>query len=101
MLNLYNMVNMNILSASQARIPARDFDSVVHHGERLRIQKGKRGESSVYIINQEDMDLLEAIEDKYWEEQASEALKEHQESGNDSISWDKAKKELGLQVRFS
>lgn len=90
------MYIMKTINASQARIPTQEFEAIVHHGERLRIQKGKQGQTSVYVINQEDMDLLHALEDEFWERKANRAYKEHLDSGEKTISWNDAKKDLGI-----
>jgi prevent-host-death family protein len=81
------MVNLNI---SQLRLNISEFISrVVYSGERFAIKRN--GKPACAIVSIEDLKLLEMLEDKLDLETAKKALQR-----NDSVSWEKAKKELGL-----
>lgn len=47
------------IPASTARIPPKVYGRVAHRGERVRIDR--RGDTPVYLINEEDMRKLEAL----------------------------------------
>ena len=63
---------MTRLKASETRIPPDTFNRVAYKGERIRVER--RGGASVVLISQEDADLLEELEDRYWAETADKAL---------------------------
>ncbi|MGH9201465.1 MAG: type II toxin-antitoxin system prevent-host-death family antitoxin, partial [Vicinamibacterales bacterium] len=79
------------LTVSAAR---EDFgqtvDRVHHRRERVRITK--HGRPFVALVPAEDLDLLEALEDKLDLEAVREALAE----SSDRIPYDRVRRELGL-----
>jgi PHD/YefM family antitoxin component YafN of YafNO toxin-antitoxin module len=85
---------MTTLKASETRIPSTAFNRVVYKGERVRIER--RGGDTVFIVSEEDMALLEAMEDRLDVEAAREALARHKATGGKGIPWEKVKADLGL-----
>ena len=82
---------MTSVSISQARHDLADiFNKVAHGGQRIVIER--HGKDRVAIVPIEDMEALEALEDKVDLELALEALKEPGEP----VSLDELKAELGL-----
>ena len=86
---------MTTLSVSKVRIPPQEFNLVAHGGKRIRIEKGKSHKTSVFLISEEDMEMLESIEEKYWEGRANDAFKKYITDG-ESVSWKNAKEKLGI-----
>ena len=64
-------------------------NKVAYTGERLCIER--KGKPFVALVSLDDAQLLEQLEDKMDLELIKEALQR-----NDFVSWEKAKKELGL-----
>ncbi|MEX2300794.1 MAG: hypothetical protein WD733_07655 [Bryobacterales bacterium] len=62
------------LKASQTRIPAEALKRVTERGERIpiKVDDGK----GVVLISEEDAELLQSLEDRYWGEQAEQVLAE-------------------------
>jgi PHD/YefM family antitoxin component YafN of YafNO toxin-antitoxin module len=85
---------MITLKASKARIPPKVFNLVAYKGERVCIRRHK--EEEVFVISREDMELLEALEDRYWGETARSAIKEMKAKGQKPIPWKTVKAKLGL-----
>jgi hypothetical protein len=85
---------MTTLQASQTRIPPDAFNRVAYQRERVRIDR--RGGKPVFLVSQEDVDLLEMLEDGYWAEEGRKALEEFKRSGGKPIPWEKIKARLGL-----
>lgn len=85
---------MTTLKASETRIPPDAFNRVAYQRERVRIER--RGGKPVFLVSQEDMELIEQLEDRYWAEQGREALEEFERSGEKPIPWEKVKERLGL-----
>lgn len=85
-----------ILKASQTRIPADAFKRVAERGERIPIkrQDGK----GVVLISEEDAKLLEALEDRYWGQQAEQALSEMKANKEKPIPLETLKQRLKPQV---
>ena len=83
-----------MLKASQTRIPPDAFNRVAYRGERIRIER--RGGKGVYLISEEDFRLLEALEDRYWDEEGRAALEDFERSGQKAVPLAKLKAELGL-----
>jgi len=81
---------MTTIAVSQFRDKLSDIaNRVFYAGERVCIERS--GKPFVALVSYEDMQLLEALEDKMDIELAKKALKR-----NDFIPWEKVKKELGL-----
>ena len=85
---------MTTLKASETRIPPDAFNRVAYQRERVRIER--RGGRPVFLVSEEDLDLLEELEDRYWAEEGRKALEEFKKSGQKPISWEKVKERLGL-----
>ena len=85
---------MTTLKASKTRIPPDAFNRVAYQRERVRIER--RGAKPVYLVSEEDLELLEKLEDRYWAEEGRKALREFKRSGKKAIPLDDLKTELGL-----
>ena len=85
---------MTKLKASQTRIPPDTFNRVAYQRQRVRIDR--RGGRPVFLVSEEDMELLEKLEDRYWAEEGQKALKEFERSGKKAVPWEKIKGRLGL-----
>ncbi len=85
---------MGTLKASQTRIPPDAFNRVAYQGERVRIER--RGGKPVFLVSEEDLELLETLEDRYWAEEGRKALQEFKRSRGKPIPWEKIKERLGL-----
>jgi len=85
---------MTTLKASETRIPPDAFNRVAYQRERVRIER--RGGRPVYLVSEDDMQLLEALEDRYWSEEGRKALEEFERSGQKPIAWEAIKQRLGL-----
>jgi len=85
---------MTTLKASKTRIPPDTFNRVAYQRERVRIER--RGAKAVFLVSEEDLELLEALEDRYWAEEGRSALEEFERSGEKPVPWDEVKKRLGL-----
>ena len=83
------------LNASDARIPPSIFNRVAFKGEQVRIER--RDGVAIYIISEEDMEALDALEDRYWNERADEALAEMKAKGEKPIPLSEIKKKYGLR----
>lgn len=59
-----------------------------------RVTLTRRGKEIVAVVPIEDVQLLEALEDKIDLEEARAALAEAKKKG--TVSWEKVKKELGI-----
>lgn len=78
------------MSVSQLRLNISDFiGRVMYSGERVSIEKN--GKPACALVSIEDLELLERLENTIDITAARDAIKR-----NDSVSWEKAKKELGL-----
>ena len=81
---------MTILSITEAREHLSDYaDRVAFKGERICVKRN--GKPAFALVSVEDMQLLEAIEDKIDTDEAEKALRR-----NKFTSWKQAKKKLGL-----
>ena len=85
---------MTELKASRARIPPDAFNRVAYQRERIRVER--RGAKPVFIVCQEDLELLEKLEDRYWAAQGRRALEEFEKSGQKAVPWEKIRKRLRL-----
>ncbi len=85
---------MTTLKASQTRIPPDAFNRVAYQRERVRIER--RGGRPVFLVSEEDLELLEKLEDRYWAQEGRAALEEFKQSGREPIPWETLKKRLGL-----
>lgn len=84
---------MTPLSVTEARSHFADIlNRVGYGGERIILQKHDKKLAA--IIPVEDLELLEAIEDKIDIMEAEAALAE--DEGKEAIPWKEVKKELGL-----
>ena len=81
---------MTTIAASAFRQQLADLGNRVSYG-RERITVTRSGKPLFAIVPYEDAELLEAMEDRMDLDLARKALKR-----NDTVSWTKAKKELGL-----
>ena len=78
------------LSISKLRISISEIVSrVVYQNERVTIERN--GKPACAIISMADLELLEALEDKFDLAEAHEAIKR-----NEFKDWEKAKDALGL-----
>lgn len=81
----------NRLPASKAREKFADvLNEVAIRGERVMLHR--HGKDVAALISAQDLELLEALEDRYDVELAREALAESDER----IPWDKLKRKLSL-----
>lgn len=85
---------MTTLKASATRIPPDAFNRVAYQRERVRIER--RGGKPVFLVCEEDLELLEKLEDRYWADEGRAALKEFERSGRKATPWEDVKKRLGL-----
>ena len=86
--------DMTKLKASETRIPPDAFNRVAYQHDRIRIER--RGGRPVFLVSQEDLELLEKLEDRYWAEEGRKALEEFRKSGEKSIPLEKLRSKLGL-----
>jgi prevent-host-death family protein len=81
---------MTKIAASDFRQQLADLGNRVSYGgERITVTRS--GKPLFAVVPYEDAELLEALEDRMDLELARKALKR-----NDTVSWTKVKKELGL-----
>lgn len=81
----------NRLPASKAREKfAEVLNEVSVRGERIVLER--HGKAVAAVISADDLELLEALEDRFDVEAAREALAE----AGESVPWEKIKKRLGL-----
>jgi len=85
---------MTTLKASRTRIPPDTFNRVAYQGERVRIER--RGGKCVYLVSEEDIELLGRLEERYWAEEGRKALEEFRKSGQKPVPWEKVRQRLGL-----
>lgn len=85
---------MTTLSASQTRIPAEMFSRVAYQRERICIKR--RGSRPVYLVSEDDLEMLQRLEDRYWAEEGEKALAEFKRSGEKAVDWETLKAKLGL-----
>jgi prevent-host-death family protein len=73
-----------------------DFSEIInivsYRGDRVVLQR--RGKDVAAVVPLEDLELLEALEDKLDIDAARKALKEAGKKG--TVSWTKIKEELGI-----
>jgi PHD/YefM family antitoxin component YafN of YafNO toxin-antitoxin module len=85
---------MKTLKASETRIPPDAFNRVAYQGERVRVDR--RDGKSVYLISEEDLDLLAQLEDTYWSKEGARALAQFEGSGEVPIPFSELRKKLGI-----
>ena len=85
---------MTRLKASQTRIPPDTFNRVAYQRQRVRIDR--RGGRPVFLVSEEDMELLEKLEDRYWAEEGRKAMDEFKRLGKKAVPWEKVRERLGL-----
>ena len=79
------------VAATKLRFTISDLlDRVVHHGERVAVER--YGKPVAALVSSEDLELLEAIENRMDLEAAQKALREP-----GSRRWDEVRAELALQ----
>ena len=79
------------LAASKARERFADvLDEVAVKGERILLHR--HGKDVAALISPDDLELLEALEDRYDVESARQALAE----SGERVPWEKIKKRLSL-----
>ncbi|OHB66810.1 MAG: prevent-host-death family protein [Planctomycetes bacterium RBG_13_62_9] len=81
---------MTTIAASDFRQQLADLGNRVSYG-RERIMVTRSGKPLFAVVPYEDAELLDALEDRMDLDLAKKALKR-----NDTVAWEKAKKELGL-----
>ena len=82
---------MTRVAATKLRTTISDLlDRVAHHGERVAVER--YGKPVAALVSPEDLELLEAIEDRMDLEAARKALSEPGRR-----SWDEIRAELALQ----
>ena len=82
---------MTKVAATKLRSMISDLlDRVVHHGERVVVER--YGKQVAALVSSEDLQLLEAIENRMDLEAARKALREPGRR-----SWDEVRAELALQ----
>ena len=82
---------MTKVAATKLRITISGLlDRVVHHGERVAVER--YGKPVAALVSPEDLELLEAIENRMDLDAARKALREPGRR-----SWDEVKAELALQ----
>lgn len=85
------LMAINRLPASKARENFADvLNEVSVRGERIVLER--HGKAVAAVISADDLELLEALEDRFDVEAAREALAE----AGESVPWEKIKKRLGL-----
>jgi len=86
---------MTRLAASRAREDFTDtLERVACEGERIVLRKGKKDVAA--IVPLKDLRLLEQIEERLDLEDARKALSESRRKGEKPITWEKARRLLGL-----
>jgi PHD/YefM family antitoxin component YafN of YafNO toxin-antitoxin module len=80
---------MTTLKASRTRIPPDAFNRVAYQHERIRIER--RGGKPVFLVSEEDLELLEKLEDRSDVKAAKKARKE-----KGGITLDQYRKKHGL-----
>jgi prevent-host-death family protein len=91
MYQLYIIGLMTTLAATELRIRGSDaINRVAYAGDRVLLQR--HGKSIAAIVSVEDLELLQALEDRIDLAAARKALK----SGG-RVAWDKIKADLNLQ----
>ena len=86
---------MNVLSASEARIPPSIFSRVAFKNERIRVKHGGNG-AALVLISEDDLAFLEELEDYLDVEDAAAALAEAKAKGEKPVPLADVKKDLGL-----
>ncbi len=84
---------MATVSTAEARAQFGDVINRAAYGKE-RVVLTRRGKGLVAIVPIEDLELLEALEDRVDLEDARKALEEVQEQG--TVSWDSLKGDLAL-----
>ena len=85
---------MKALKASDTRIPPDAFNRVAYRGERVRVDR--RDGKSVYLVSEEDLDLLSRLEDAYWGEEGERVLDEFRRGGVAAIPFSELREQLSL-----
>lgn len=80
--------------ASRAKIPQDVFNRVVYQRARACIRR--RGGAKVFLINEEEMKLLEKAQDILEVYLADRAWKEFEDSGQELVSHEEVREEFGI-----
>lgn len=95
---MYTSANKGALAMGQVNtVHARaQFSEIINRAAfgKERVTLTRRGKEIVAVVPIEDVQLLEALEDKIDLEEARAALAEAKKKG--TVSWEKIKKELGI-----
>jgi len=70
------------------------FSRVAYQRERVCIKR--RGSRPVYLVSEDDLEMLQRLEDRYWAEEGEKALAEFKRSGEKAVDWETLKAKLGL-----
>lgn len=84
---------MSTIPFSEARTHLTDIVNEVAYGGK-RIVLTRKGKKLVAIVSLEDLDIIEAVEDKLDVAAAKKADEDIKKHG--TVSWEKAKRKLGL-----
>ena len=85
---------MQDLTASQARIPTKILNRVIHRGEPVRITHRSAG--TVVVVSEEQYKALCEWEDLMDTREAQEALKAFRKNRQSTIPYDRIRDEAGL-----
>ena len=86
---------MEPVTMREARANFSDVaNEVQFRGERIVVHR--HGKPAFAIVSVEDLELLQALEDRMDLEAAREAVREMEAAGEKPIPWSKVKKKLGL-----
>lgn len=84
---------MDTIPFSEARSNLTEIvNEVAYGGERVILTR--KGKELVAIISLEDLEILQALEDKIDFEEAKKALKDIEKHG--TVSWEELKRQLNL-----
>ena len=85
---------MEKLRASETRIPPAAFNRVAYLGQRVEIER--RGGDVIYLVSEEDFEILSKIDDQLDIAAADEALSDMKKRRQKPIPWKKLRKRLGI-----
>lgn len=86
---------MQSLNADNLQIPSRTFDAVVHLGDRVRIERSDG--AAIYLVGQDDLRTLEALDDHFDAHEALRAIARHEASGGRTIGLEDLSDRLGVE----
>ena len=85
---------MGISIADIRQRMADTLNRVAYGGERIVVER--RGKGVAALISMEDLELLEALEQREDVRAARRALQEMKRKGEEPVAWEDLKSELGL-----